>query len=82
MKPVIYVMPNGVMDLAQKEDGTSYVDEYKNYYETLRLADPRFEPIKKILQDEIESMYKNNTDEKEVAKKIQRQVSEYLKTFE
>lgn len=82
MKPVIYVMPNGVMDLAQKEDGTSYVDEYKNYYETIRLADPRFEPIKKILQDEIESMYKNNTDEKEVAKKIQRQVSEYLKTFE
>ena len=80
--PIARVDFNGYMVLAGREDGTSYADEYMNYYETLRLPDERFKPIEDILIKEVELMYETDADEAEVAARIQKQVGEYLKTLE
>ncbi|MBR6308822.1 MAG: extracellular solute-binding protein [Lachnospiraceae bacterium] len=80
--PMAKVTYNGYMMLAGREDGTSYADEYMNYYDTLRLPDERFRPIEEILEKEVELMYQTDADEAEVAARIQKQVGEYLKTLE
>ena len=81
-KPALKMDDNGYFILAGRSDGTSYVDEYMKYFESMRLIDERFSPVYDIMNEEVEKMYAGKLTEKETAKAIQKRVSEYLSNLQ
>lgn len=80
--PALILGKNSMFPLTKKEDGTSYINEFIAYYDSIRLTDKRFEPIWDIMNEEVDKMYKQNISEKETAKNIQKKVSEYLNNLQ
>lgn len=69
-------------EMAGKEDGTSYIDEFIDFFDSVRLYDKRFDPVWDIMNEEVDKMYKQNISEKETAANIQKKVSEYLSNLQ
>ncbi|MBQ3889826.1 MAG: hypothetical protein II740_00585, partial [Lachnospiraceae bacterium] len=69
-------------EMTAKEDGTSYLDEFIAFFDSMRLSDKRFTPIEELMYKEVDKMYKQNISEKETAANIQKKVSEYLSNLQ
>ena len=69
-------------EMTAKEDGTSYLDEFIAFFDSMRLSDRSFTPIEELMYKEVDKMYKQNISEKETAANIQKKVSEYLSNLQ
>lgn len=80
--PTLIIGGKTIYELTGKEDGTSYLDEFIAFFDSMRLSDKRFKPIVKLMYEEVGKMYKQNISEKETAENIQKKVSEYLNNLQ